>query len=43
MAAAHYTIEVRFHGTWFHRHCGYVVAYSFDYEPNVIRLAFGEE
>jgi hypothetical protein len=39
MARATYTVDVRFHGVWQHRHRGRVVAYSFGHE-NVIRLLF---
>jgi hypothetical protein len=41
MAEAHYTIDVRFIGTYHHAHCGVVLAFAFGHEPNIIRLAFG--
>jgi hypothetical protein len=43
MAAAHFTIDVRFIGAYRHRYCGLVAAFAFSCDPDVIHLAFGEE
>jgi len=42
MAAAHYTIAVRYYGSYWHEGRGWAVVFSFDHDPDVIHVAFAD-